>query len=296
MYLQIVAINLQALQALKGQTLDVRNTRDLVKPENYNWKVLLVADPGVGKSTWAATAPDVGIAACEPGEGSGTLSIVKAGVDFVEPKTFSDFRSLCYDTFTPFKEKRTVVLDSLSYMTRSFIKEHVLSAFPAKNPREAMRRQAGIPSGFDYSEISELTRNLLNALLSQKKHVIVTTLAKSEKDDNGLIIRIKPDLPGALGDAAAAMFDSVLHLKVRRLLKDPRDPKTAYMQRYFITQSDSVHLAKDRNNSGKPFLSAEEVFDKETGQGSFPDLLQKILVGHAAAATSAIPTAASSQS
>ena len=268
--------------------MDVRNTRDLVKSENYNWKVLLVADPGIGKSTWAATAPDVGVAACEPGEGSGTLSIVKAGVDFVEPKTFADFRSLCYDTFVPFQKKRTVALDSLSYMTRSFIKEHVLSSFPAKNPREAMRRQAGIPSGFDYSEISEVTRNLLNALLGQKKHVIVTTLSKYEKDDNGIITRVKPDLPGALSDAAAAMFDSVFYLKVRKLLRDPRDPKSSYMQRYFITQADSIHLAKDRNNSGKPFLNAEEIFDKDSGQGSFPDLLNKILAGHSAAAQQAV--------
>lgn len=263
--------------------MEVRNTKDTVRPENYNWKVLLVADPGIGKTTWAATAPDVGIAACEPGEGSGTLSIVKAGVDFVEPKTFADFRSLCYNTFEPFQKKRSIALDSLSYMTKSFVKEHVLSTFPAKNPREAMRRQAGIPSGFDFSEISELTRNLLNALLAQKKHVIVTALAKYEKDDNGLVVRIKPDLPGALSDASAAMFDSVLYLKVRKLLKDPRDPKSTYMQRYFLTQSDGVHLAKDRNNSGKAFLSQEEIFDKESGQGSFQDLLNKILAGHATA-------------
>lgn len=253
-----------------------------------------MADPGIGKSTWAATAPDVGIAACEPGEGSGTLSIVKAGVDFVEPKSFADFRSICYDTFAPFQKKRTIALDSLSYMVKSFIKEHVLTSFPAKNPREAMRRQAGIPSGFDFGEISEVTRNLLNALLGQKKHIVVTALAKYEKDDNGVITRIKPDLPGALGDAAAAMFDSCMYLKVRKLLKDPRDPKSAYMQRYLITQADSVHLAKDRNNSGKPFLSQEEIFDKETGQGSFPDLLNKILAGHQAASASAVPTAATS--
>ncbi len=273
--------------------MEVRNTKDLVKPENYNWKVLLVAPPGIGKTTWVGTAPDVGIAACETGEGGGTLSIVKAGVDFVEPKNFADFRSICYDTFVPFQKKRAVALDSLTYMTRSFIKEHVLTAFPAKNPREAMRRQAGIPSGFDFGEIAELTRNLLNALLNQKKHIIVTVLAKSEKDDNGIVVGIKPDLPGALADAAAAMFDSVVFLKARKILKDPRDPRSAYMQRFFITQTDGVHLAKDRNNSGKPFLSQEEIFDKDSGVGSFPFLLDKILKGHADAASAAPITATS---
>lgn len=273
--------------------MEVRNTRNIIKPENYNWKVLVVAPTGLGKTTWVSTAPDVGIAACETGEGGGTLSIVNAGVDFVEPRTFADFRSICYDTFAPFQKKRTIALDSLSYMTKSFIKEHVLASFPSRNPREAMRRQAGVLVGLDYGDVSEVTRNLLNALLNQKKHIVVTTLAKTEKDDSGVVTGIKPDLPGALADGAAAMFDSVLFLKARKLLRDPKDPKSAYMQRYFITQTDGVHLAKDRNNSGKPFLNAEEVFDKETGQGSFMDLLNKILAGHAAA-SSAVPTAATS--
>lgn len=275
--------------------MDLKNTKDIVKPENYNWKVLLVAPTGLGKTTWASTAPNVGIAACETGEGSGTLSIVQAGVDYVEPRTFADFRSICYDTFVPFQSKRTVVLDSLSYMCKSFIKDYVLTSFPSKNPREASRRQAGVMSGFDYGDVSEVTRGLVNALLGQKKHVIVTALAKTEKDDNGLVIGVKPDLPGALADGASAMFDSVLYLKVRKMLRDPKDPRSSYMQRYFITQADSVHLAKDRNNSGKPFLYQEEVFDRETGQGSFPDLLNKILAGHAASASVVSPAATSTQ-
>jgi hypothetical protein len=268
--------------------MELRNTRDLVKPENYNWKVLIVAPPGTGKTTWVSTAPDVAVAACEPGEGSGTLSIAGAGVDFAEPKTFTDFRSICYNTYAPFQKHRTVALDSLSYMTKSFIKDHVLSTFPAKNSREALRRQAGVPIGFDYSDMSEVTRSLLTALLSQKRHVIVTTLAKMEKDDNGNVVSIGPDLPGALGTGATAMFDSVLHLKVRKLLKDPRDPRSVYLQRYFITQADGMHLAKDRNTSlGKPFLNQEEIFDLGTGEGTFTYLLNKILAGHSAAASSA---------
>src|SRR6266571_2575932 len=111
--------------------MDVRNTKDLVKPENYNWKVLLISPTGFGKTTWVSTAPSVGVAACETGEGSGTLSITQAGVDYVEPKSFADFRSICYDTFAPFQKKRTIALDSLSYMTKSFIREHVLASFPA---------------------------------------------------------------------------------------------------------------------------------------------------------------------
>lgn len=271
--------------------MDVQNTRNLVDSKLLRWKVLIVGRPGVGKSSWLSGAPDPGIAACETGHGSGLLSIAHSGVEFVEPKNFVDFRSVCLDTFAPFQKKQTVGLDSLTAMTKSFIKDHVLATFPSKNAREAMRRQAGVPTGFDYGDIADVTRTLLNYLLAQNKHVVVTTLEKTEKDDNGVVTGIVPDLPGALGTSAAAMFDSVLYLKVRRVLRDPRDPKSAIYERYFITNGDGIHVSKDRNSvNSRPFLKQEEIFDPTTGQGTFADLFAKILAGHDAASKST-PTA-----
>jgi hypothetical protein len=155
-----------------------------------------------------------------------------------------------------------------------------------------MRRQAGVPTGFDYGDIADVTRTLLNYLLAQNKHVVVTALEKLEKDDNGVVTAIGPDLPGALGTSAAAMFDSVLYLKIRRVVRDPRDPKSAYLERYFITNGDGIHVSKDRNASTnyKPFLDQEEVFDPATGRGTFEALFKKIVAGHDAARTVTIPT------
>jgi hypothetical protein len=198
--------------------LEVRKLRDLVAPGTLKWKVLLVGKPGVGKSRWLSGVKDVGIAACETGFGSGLLSAAHTDNDsaeMVEPKTFADFRSICLNNFAPFQNKTAVGLDSLTAMTKTFIKDHVLTTFPSKNAKEAMRRQAGVLTGFDYGDVAEVTRTLLNYLLSQNKHVVVTCLEKSEKDDNGIITSILPDLPGALGTSAAALFDTVLYLKVR---------------------------------------------------------------------------------
>lgn len=267
--------------------MDVKKLSDLVAPGALKWKVLLVGKPGVGKSTWLSGVEGIGIAACETGHGSGMLSAAhtaNATAEMVEPKNFVDFRTICLDTFAPFQKKQAVGLDSLTAMTKGFIKDHVLSTFPSKNSREAMRRQAGVPTGFDYGDIADVTRTLLNYLLAQQKHVVVTALEKTEKDDNGIVTAIGPDLPGALGTSAAAMFDSVLYLKVRRMVRDPRDPKSVYYERYFITQSDGVHVSKDRNSSGsKPFLNHEEIFDPSTGRGTFADLFGKITAGHDAA-------------
>lgn len=267
--------------------MDVRKLSDIVAPGNLQWKVLIVGRPGTGKSTWLSGVPGIGIAACETGHGSGMLSAahtVNPTALLAEPKTFTDFRSICLGTFAPFQNLTAVGLDSLTYMTKGFIKDHVLSTFPAKNAREVMRRQAGVPTGFDYGDIADVTRTLLNYLLAQQKHVVVTCLEKVEKDDNGVITGIGPDLPGALGTSAAAMFDSVLYLKIRRVVRDPRDPKTAFLERYFITNGDGVHVSKDRNSlNSKPFLAQEEVFNPDLGQGTFTALFKKILAGHDAA-------------
>jgi AAA domain len=245
----------------------------------------------VGKTEWASTAKDVAIAACETGVGSGLLTLAhKPGVMAVVPATFMDLRSICYDTYAPFQKKQARALDSLTAMTKSFVKDHVLANFPPRNQKEAIRRQAGVPVGLDYSDIADTVRTLLTKLLSINAHIIVTALAKTEKDDNGAVVSIGPDLPGQLGTGAPAMFDSVLYLKTRKILKDRNDPKSLVVERYFVTGSDGIHNAKDRNSAGgKSFLDPEEIFvppDPKTGfegRGTFPQLYAKILAGHKAA-------------
>lgn len=271
--------------------MEIFQTTDLAKPEHHLWKVLVIGAPGVGKTSFAATAPDVAIAACETGVGSGLLTLAHVpGITAVVPTTFMDLRSICYDTFEPFRKKQTRALDSLTAMTKSFVKDHVLATFPTKNAKEASRRQAGVPTGFDFGDIAETVRTLLTKLLAIPSHLIVTALPKTEKDETGSILSILPDLPGGLAMGAPAMFDTVLHLKTRKLLKDPRDPKSTFLERYFITGGDAVHVGKDRNSAGgKSFLDAEEIFvppDPKTGfegRGTFPQLYAKILAGHKAA-------------
>jgi hypothetical protein len=257
--------------------IEQRNSRSLIDPQNHKWKVLIVGRPGVGKTSFLSTVPGIGIAACETGHGKGLLSVAATGIDYVEPETFADFRSICYNTFEPWLKRPAKGLDSLTHMTKSFIKDHCLANFPPRNQKEAMRRQAGVPVGFDYSDIADVTRALLGHLLNQNCHVLVTALEKAERDDNGLVTAIGPDLPGQLFLGAPAMFDTVLYLKVRKVLRDPKDPKSAYYQRYFITGNDGLHIAKDRNVAA---LDAEEVFDLSTGQGTFEYLYKKILAAH----------------
>lgn len=205
------------------------------------------------------------------------LSIASKSLPYVCPSTLGDFEAIC--TGGVFKDRETIVLDSLSAMVRGFIKDHAI-AMPRRGV-DSPKRKAGVPELDDYMTMAEITRRLLSALLDLDKNIIVTALEKSEKDENGAITGIGPDLPGQLFLGAPALFDSVLYLKTRSKLRTPADPKSRFTEHYLITQNDGCHVGKDRNNiNGKAPLAPEEVFDIGTGAGSFTALRDKILAGY----------------
>jgi len=264
-------------------SLQIQNTKTLIEPEKLKLKVLVYSLPGCGKTTWAGTAPNPGFAACETGHGNGLLSIADAGYDYVTPTSLSDFEAFAGGGI--FKDKETLVLDSLSAMVKSFIKDFAL-AIPRKQG-DSEKRRKGVPELDDYGVMGEITRRTLGRLIdcNPDKHIIVTATERYDKPDpeNGQAeLIIGPDLPGQMFLGSTAMFDIVLRLRTRPMLRDKNDAKSRYTERYFITQSDGKGtVAKCRNNvTLKPLLEQEEIFDPATGKGTFMDLLNKIRKGY----------------
>ena len=121
--------------------------------------------------------------------------------------------------------------------------------------------------------------------LNPNRHIIVTATEKydrpNENDAPGTESLIGPELAGQMFLGAPAMFDFVFRLRTRSKLRDPRDAKSRYTERYLITQQESGVLAKSRPNvKGIGILDREEVFDIGTGQGGFPYILNKLLKGY----------------
>jgi hypothetical protein len=148
-------------------------------------------------------------------------------------------------------------------------------------------RKYGAPDLSDYKVINELTRRVIARLISKNptKHVIVCAHEKydrpSESDAPGTESLIGPELSGQLFTAAPSMFDFVLRLRTRSLLRDPNNPKSRVAIRYFQTNQERGMIVKCRAlMNGKALLDAEEIFDLETGAGGFPVLLEKITTGY----------------
>jgi AAA domain len=266
-------------------SIKIRNTREFIDPESFRMVVLLYGLPGTGKTSWIGTLPpeDTGIAACETGIGKGLLSIADKGFECIEPENLLELEKFAKGEVFP--NKKCLVLDSLSSMAKTFIKDAAL-----KIPRkmgDSDKRRMGIPELDDYGSIGEMTRKLLNILCGANptKHIVVSATEKydrpNENDPPGTESLIGPDLAGQMFLGAPAMFDFVLRLRTRPKLRNPADPKTRYGERYFITNQEQGVIAKCRSNSkGVALLDREEIFDLTTGQGTFPYMLDKILKGY----------------
>lgn len=243
--------------------LEVRNTRSLLD-ENTRFCGLVYSASGMGKTTFGASLdaltkkhlqkPTLFIA-LEAGEGGGTMSIQSLGIEFVIPSTMAELERL----IAALANDRVfggVVLDSATEYVNRFLKPYALK-FPSRDKLQT--REAGVPERSDYQTMGEKCRQHLNQLialschpdLSVRKHIVVTALEKEKTDDKGNVTAINPDLPGAMGSTATAMFQTVGAIQIRTtIIDDPSRPGTKIrkLNRILNTQGDGIRHIKDRTN------------------------------------------------
>jgi hypothetical protein len=259
--------------------LRIQNTRELVAPDKLRLKILIYGFPGAGKTCFLSTAnsPEhkMLVGSCETGHGRGLLSVASAGFDFTELNSYNDFETFCSGVDA--KPYGAIGLDSLSWANKTFVKDKALSLPRSKG--ESQKRALGVPEIDDYGTMGELSRKLIQKLIDQPQHVIVTSTLRVDKPDadNGGETLVGPDLPGQMFLGSTAMFDLVLCLRTRSVLRDPRDAKSRYTERYFLTENTGGILAKNRlsvSDKGLSFLPTEVIFDLQNGIGTFDYILK----------------------
>lgn len=260
-------------------SLVIKTSKELVDPANFKLKILAFGMYGLGKTTFMATAPKLGAGVCETGHGSGLLSVASKEFEYAQLQSYADFDAFCSGTI--FKDKETLGLDSLSEMARTFIRDKALSIPRAKG--ESQKRAMGVPELDDYGVIGELTRKLIRKLLDQPKHIVVTAGLRIDKPDpdapTGETL-IGPDLAGQMFLGSTAMFDLCLCVRSRSVLRDPKDAKSRFTQRYWLTENNgSGILAKNRLSvdNGKSFLPTEVNYDLSKNEGTFDYFYQHAL-------------------
>jgi len=251
--------------------LKIQNTSNLIQNGNLRLKMLVYGISGMGKTMFCSTAPKPIVLACETGHGSGLLTVSGASLDYITPTSYADMELFC--SGQGFEKYETLIIDGMSYATDTILKDHALTV--PRSRGESPKRAMGVLELDDYGTLAELERRLFARLLANDKNIIVTCLMdyyappvggpdpKPEKLGG-------PDMPGMMRLGSSAMFDIVMKLHTRPMLKDPKNPGSRYYQRYFQTESDGKYLAKSRiRNGAASIFPAEVPFDLASGEGSF---------------------------
>src|SRR2546428_8259975 len=239
--------------------LEIKNTANLIGP----WTRLCAcmwAQPKFGKTVWAAGLDKVTrkwyngktlFIAVEAADGGGTMSIRAGGVDYVEPRSWSDFQgivaALQSDT-----NYAGVVLDNASDLVKRFIQTEAIK-LPYEKGAPPASRLKGVPAQGDYQTMGEMLRTELNKLVNLtkkdtpekvRKHLIVTALQYEKSTRDGKeTISVGPALPGQMADTAAAMFQTMLTIEVEPIVvADPRNPKATIRQhkRLVVSAADGT--------------------------------------------------------
>src|SRR5208283_2228842 len=213
--------------------IQVRNSRGLIDPKTLRLKILLVAAPGFGKTSFLARTPNPIVGACETGHGSGLMSVAHLGIDYCLLDNYNDFEAFCSGTVG--KDKETHGLDSLSAMVKTFIKDKALSMPRQKG--ESQKRAMGVPELDDFGTMGELTRKLIRKHLDQPQHIVDTCGLRIDKPDpeNGQgEMLIGPDLSGQMFLGSTAMYDIVLIGRNRSVFRVPNDAKSRFNERYWL--------------------------------------------------------------
>jgi hypothetical protein len=259
---------------------EIHNTRDVIN-ENTKICALVYARAKFGKTTMASTLdamtkkffgkPSLYIAV-EAGEGGGTMSVREMEVDYVSPNTEEEMSEVLAGLASD-KYYGGVILDSSSEYARRILQPYAMR-LPSRERQP--QRLLGVPDRGDYQTMGEAARKTFNSLVALtvaenyeiRKHLVVTALYKERQDDDGNLVKIHPDLPGAMADTATAMFQTVGTLELKARVQRGEDGKPQRtLERVFVTEADGVKVIGDRTH----------LFPKE-GPADFVELWERYWV------------------
>lgn len=179
------------------------------KPETASstLKVLIYGEPGVGKTTFAASSPMPLIIDVERG------SRVLAGRDvavmeYVSIEQIDKLMDYLLASDKSFDNYSTIVFDSISEMQRRLLDQQLAT----------VSKSAGAPVYKADWDLWGANTQILRAMVSRfrdiQKNLVMIAHAKADKEEATGIMQMRPDLTPRLASTITAMFDVVGYLKI----------------------------------------------------------------------------------
>jgi hypothetical protein len=229
-----------------------------VVSEGQKLKLLVYADPGVGKTTLGATAsehPEMGPVLIANLEG-GLLSVADLdGVFDVKIGSSADMEELYWNLKKGkegYSQYKTLIIDSGTvFATRT------LTEWTTRNRQRAIDKGKDVKDRTiddvelqDYGKTGVQVRRLLSWFVDLPMHIVITALRKdvTAKPEKGManevlpILEIRPSFTDKLGNEIMGMVDHVWYMYTG-----------ADGVRYMLTERSGLYIAKTR---GEEFVAA----------------------------------------
>lgn len=203
-------------------------------------KILIVGDPGSGKTRHSSCWPDPLILNAE----AGLMSIRDRGTPNVKVNSQAQINEVITALRQPPEVRKknlgvpvsTVVLDTVDEVARILIKERL----------SAERKETFAIA--DWGWLGDQLRGMIRALRNLDMHVVLTVHSKSTEDSDTGRTFVKPGIQGAMGDEIAGYVDLAVLLQARPVTKVVKGQAVREVQRYFQTYQDPIHpWVKDRS-------------------------------------------------
>lgn len=193
--------------------------------------MLVYGHGGVGKTTFATTAPKPIIADCE----GGTTYMGKRGisVDVVRINTWEDIEE--FYKLVKKSDYETIIIDPINEAL-----EKLTDYLKKKNPRLTNQNEALTLQGWGL--VKEKMRNFLKTLRDMEKHLIIIAHV-DEKQDEASAIKKRPRLQANLTQELINQMDIVAYMQVIK-------STDGTVKRILRVQPESDYFeAKDRTNT-----------------------------------------------
>jgi len=195
----------------KRSRVDIEGFRDKIVSVNKSKRPLRIGvygKPGVGKTTFCASAPKVLIIDC--GE-EGTMSIKDTGVDVYYIKEFEDINLVYWFLAKGTHEYQTVAIDtitSLQAMGLKYVLHEASDLDLTKDPAMADRR--------DWGKLNILMQDIITNFRNLPMHIIFTAHERTKEEEDGEI-EVYPLMTPGVRSHFEGMVDIIGRLYTREM-------------------------------------------------------------------------------